>query len=225
MALLVHVDGHAELCCALAAARLGVSVVRVGGKPHNGAGRVIARLADLLLSRSPLDDVAPRTPMTPERVFAIGNPLVELVQRYADAALDEAAWQDLGVDPGNYVLGILTGAAPFGALEAWRHDLEERFPLVLEAPSDYSVAGARLVSAASFVKRLSLERGAKAIFTDSTRVCEEAAVLGVPCQALTGHAAGEPPALTVDGSRWDRQACRRAADAVVANLARVRLRS
>src|SRR5262245_34471253 len=98
--LIEHADDHAGACCALAAARLGISVVRVGGLPRSGHGRLIARLADVLLTRAPLDDPSARGPMSPDRVVVIGNPLVEAVQRHARAALNAAAWRELGVPPG-----------------------------------------------------------------------------------------------------------------------------
>jgi hypothetical protein len=219
--LIVHVDDHAGLCCALAAARLGISVVRVGGLPQSGPGRVIARLADVLLTRSPLDDPSRPGTVSPERVFVIGNPLVDVVQRHARAALNAAAWRELGVSPGGYVLVALTGEVPFAAIERALNDLAARSPVVLEAPSGYHVPGARVVSSPSFLERLSLERAAKSIFTDSARVHEEAAVLGVPCHSFGGHHVAAD--VSPDVSPWDWQAGLRAADAVVANFARVRL--
>jgi hypothetical protein len=99
--LVVYDDDHTALCAALAAARQGVAMVRVGGVPRCGVGRVIARLADVLLTPSPIEH--PLIDAVPERVFVIGNPLVETIERHARAALDQAAWSRYGVSPGGYV--------------------------------------------------------------------------------------------------------------------------
>jgi hypothetical protein len=231
-ALVVHVDDDAGLACALAAARLGISIVRIGGAPQSGPGRVIARLADVLLTRSPMDALTRPAMLLPERVVVIGNPLVEVVERHARAALAAAAWRAYDVSPGGYVLATLTGAVPFAQIEQKLSELASRFPLILEAPSSFDVPGARIAEAPSFLERLSLERAATAIFTDSARVHEEAAVLGVPCLAVNGSAEAPEAALVCGAPRgngpdgvtpWDRRAGERASDALVANFARVRL--
>jgi hypothetical protein len=225
-ALVVHVDDYAGLCCALAAARLGISIVRVGGVPTSGPGRVVARLADLLLTRSPLDAVQQPGTLSPERVCVIGNPLVDVVQRHARPALAAAAWRRCEVAPGAYVLAVLAGIVPFSEIEPTLRGLENRGPLLIEGPPGFDVPGARTVSRLSFLDRLSLERAAMTIVTDSARVHEEAAVLGVPCQAVDRDARlsrpvdrAVPPAVT----SWDDRAGERAADALMANFARVRL--
>jgi hypothetical protein len=229
-AVVVHVDDHAGLCCALAAARLGISVVRVGGLPSTGPGRVIARIADVVLTRAPLGDPARPMPIAPERVYVVGNPLVDLVQRHARSALTAAAWRHYDVAPGGYVLVALAGNVAFAEIRSALSVLAGQVPLILEAPAGYDVPGARVVTRPSFLERLSLERAAKAIFTDSPRVHEEAAVLGVPCGAVNTAVdtnglgrADDNLGFRESVSAWDRQAGVRAADAFVANFARVRL--
>ncbi len=70
---------------------------------------MIARLADVLLTRSPLDDVTRPATIAPERAFVIGNPLVDVVQRHARGALAAAAWRRYDVLPGAYNFAVLTG--------------------------------------------------------------------------------------------------------------------
>jgi hypothetical protein len=109
-------------------------------------------------------------------------------------------------------------------------------------------AGARVVRSAGFVERLSLERAAGAIVTDSLRVREEALVLGVSSYRVGPEASPVPAStgdFTVDlgtdrwalaGVRlqpnpptpcavplWDGRAGSRAADVIVSNFARTRL--
>jgi hypothetical protein len=182
---------------------------------------VIARLADVLLTRSPLDEASHPATLTPERVFVIGNPLVDVIQRHARAALSAAAWRRYGVSPGGYDLVVLTGDVPPARLT----ELGARPPLILAARAGDDVPGAAVVTAPTFLERLSLERAARAIHTDSARVHEEAAALGVPCHFIGACAppAGNERDLPTTATSWDRSAGVRAADAVVANFARVRL--
>ena len=254
LALILHSDGAAALAGGLAAARLGVSLVRVGsttpGRTAEGAARAVGRLADLLLVHG-CDDPAI---VAPERVHVIGNPLIDAVRRYSREAVARAAWRRHELDRGRYVLALLTGppapelAAPLAALAA-------EAPLVIGAPAHWHAllapacaAGARFAAAPGFVERLSLERAAGAIVTDSARVQEEAASLGIRCHALgepagrvRADAGGTTVALGADPwaltrvrpdpnpptpcmiPLWDARAGARLADVLVANFALVRL--
>jgi UDP-N-acetylglucosamine 2-epimerase len=207
--LVVHADDHAGLCAAIAAAQQGIAVVRVGGVPITGSGRVIARLADVLLTRSPHDAVAQPQVIAPERSAVIGDPLAEMIRRHARAALDRAAWRDAGAQPGNYVLAVLT-SQPLASQVAGRVK---------------AIAAGRPViavdRAAGFLERLSLERAARAIVTDSRRVQQEAATLGVPCHLVEGDLCAVADASPIP--LWDARAGELAARALVANFACVRL--
>jgi hypothetical protein len=216
-ALVVHADTHAALCCALAAARLGQAIVRVGAAPQNGPGRVLTQLADVLLTRSPSDTDASAARIPSERVTVVGDPLVDLVQRYARDALAAGAWRHYGVAPGSYALAILTGGPAKPQVNKQLLALASAGPLLLDAPDHYAVPGARRVTALTFLERLSLERAAKTIFTDSEQVRDEAAQFGVPCHVLDGSF--QPR----DAASWDRGASARAADALIAHFALVRL--
>jgi hypothetical protein len=225
-AVVIHVDDLAGLCGAIAAARRGISIVRVGAVPTTATGRAIVRLADVLLTRSAADALELPISLTGERATVIGNPLVDVVQRNARAALDAAAWRRCGVAPGGYVLAVLTGRVPLALVRSTIHGLAARQPVILEAPSRWTLPAAHRFVHLSFLERLSLERTATSIVTDSTRVCEEAGVLGVPCHHV---AADGLVSDTGEGNEsrgaaaWDGRAGERAADALVANFARLRL--
>jgi hypothetical protein len=225
-AIVIHVDDQAALCCAIAAARRGISIVRIGGVPETGTGRAITRLADLLLTRTEGDALESPLDRVTERVTVIGNPLVDVVGRHARAALDAAAWRRCGVAPGGYVLAVLTGHVPQALIEPAIHELASHNALVLEAPARWKLPAAHRLVHLSFLERLSLERTASAIVSDSARVCEESAVLGVPCHKIDAdgviHPAqvGEEPA---SASSRDGRAGERAANALAANYARLRL--
>jgi hypothetical protein len=221
--LVLHVDDVAGLCCALAAARRGISIVRVGDVPVSGPGRVVARLADLQLTRAPADRASWPSARGRERAVMIGNPLIDLVRQEARAALAAAVWRRWDLRPGSYALAVFVGAAPLSVVAPALMEMAARQPLILEAPADYEVAGAERLVAPSFVERLSLERAANSIVTDSARVLEEAAAIGVPCRAAAAADLVGSRDLPLQAAPWHGRAGQYAADALVANFARVRL--
>jgi UDP-N-acetylglucosamine 2-epimerase (non-hydrolysing) len=254
-ALVLHADGPVALAAAVAATRTGASVVRVGsvaahGRP--GAARAVGRLADLLLVPEESDVLAAHD--VAERIRVVGNPLIDVVRRFSRAAVARAGWRDEGVEPGAYVLAILTGRPDEAVLEPLVA-LAAEVPLVLDgtarwrrALAEAGVAGRGAVSHRGFVDRLSLERAAGAIVTDSLRAQEEAAALGIRCYALgepRGRVRADASGTTVGLARdpdallavrpdpnpptpsviplWDGRAGARIADVLVANFARLRL--
>jgi UDP-N-acetylglucosamine 2-epimerase (non-hydrolysing) len=230
-ALLVHSDGTAALAGALAAAREGVAVVRVGPIPRGSASALaVARLSDLVLVAD-VDDarvLAPR--IGPERMHVIGSPLIDVVRRCSREAVFRAAWRRFGVMPGRFVLAEL-GHDPDAALSAPLAALAAETPLVIDASPAWREcvasavqAGASVAEELGFVDRLSLEKAAAAIVASSARAHEEAAALGIPCHRFDElPLRAEPASLRSTVPLWDGHAGDRVADVLVANFARVRL--
>jgi UDP-N-acetylglucosamine 2-epimerase (non-hydrolysing) len=241
-ALMLYADDGPALSGALSAARLGVSVIRVGRVPRGRCyAHAVARLADLVLVADADDALTLAPAIAAERIHVVGSPLIDVVRRCSREALSRAAWRRFAVEPGHYVLAVLSGE-PDPALSSPLAALAAETPLVIEASPAWSDCvdgavgeGARLVSELGFVDRLSLERAAAAIATNCERVHEEAAALGIRCHALAGPAlTGEPSALMDLRPQahaptprmiplWDGHAGARLADVLVANFARLRL--
>jgi UDP-N-acetylglucosamine 2-epimerase (non-hydrolysing) len=251
-ALMLHSGGSAALTGALAAARSGVSVVRVGPMPEGSlCAHAVARLSDLVLVSS-ADDARTLVPrIGAERIHVVGNPLIDVVRRCSRKAVFRAAWRHHGVEPGRYVLALLSDE-PLPELAATLAALTAETPLVIEAPPAWREclagavqAGARVTAELGIVDRLSLEKAAGAIVTTTVRVHEEAAALGIRCLALEdvgtrigarsggGPVALDEPCSLIDSlpevpmprmvPLWDGHAGTRLADVLVANFARVRL--
>jgi hypothetical protein len=252
VALLVYSDGTLPLAAALAATRLGGALVRVGPVDAGVAsGRAVIGLADLVLVQG-CEDVEALGAVAPERVHTVGNLAIDVVRRHSRDAVQRAAWRRHGVEPGRYVLAVLAGD-PDEGLAAPLAELAARVPLVIEAAdgawlAPARAAGARIATAGGFVERLSLERAAGAIVTDSRRVQEEAAALGIRCHALHepgGRVRAGAGGTTLPLGRdrwalagvqpdanaptpcmiplWDGRAGTRLAQVLVANFARMRL--
>jgi hypothetical protein len=227
VAVVVHSDDHVAVAAALASARAGVSLVRVGrAAPGLGTARAVARLADLHLVYDEDDAAALRQRIAPERIHVVGDPLLDAVRRFAHDAIACAAWRSLRVEPGGYVLAVLNGQASVAGLDA----LAAREPLVIETPAAWATggaiaaAGARVVRAPDFIEHLSLLRSARAVVTDSARVRAEAAAVGIRCHALGADARTLGPGSTPSVIRLcDGRAGARVARVLVSNFARVRL--
>jgi UDP-N-acetylglucosamine 2-epimerase (non-hydrolysing) len=224
IALIVYADDDDALAGALAAARLGVSVVRIGGAPRDdGASRAVVRLADLQLVFGDEDALALRGRVPRERIHVVGNPAIDVVRRFGQQATARAAWRELGAEPGTYALAVLEGALPVAGLD----ELAARETLVIEgAPAGTVVAGTRVAGPLAYVDHLSLVRFAGAVVTTSARVRDEAAALGVSSYAsgaevppLASTARPAPNVIPL----WDGRAGARIARVVIANFARVRL--
>lgn len=230
-ALLVHSDGTAALAGALAAAREGVAVVRVGPIPRGSASALaVARLSDLVLVADVGDARALAPRIGAERMHVIGNPLIDVVRRCSREAVFRAAWRRFDVMPGRFVLAVL-GDEPDAALSAPLAALAVETPLVIDASPAWRdclagavQAGARVSEELGFVDRLSLEKAAAAIVSSSARAHEEAAALGIPCHDPADLPLRVTPApLPRTVPLWDGLAGARLADVLVANFARVRL--
>ena len=249
--VILHTEGDAALAAAIAASRLGIGLAWIGDfQPEAAAAstRAVARLADLLFVHGDEDAAALSALGAPERIHVVGNPLIDTVRRFTR----DAARRSLS-GAARPVLAILTDGAVAAKLDPGLAALAARFPLsIVEAAPGVPpllrsrAAGAIALRAAGFVERLALERVAGAIITDSRRVQEEAAALGVRCYAVasaqgrvcveaggTTLELGDDPAAVAQVRPaahprtpcaipyWDGRAGRRVAAVVVANFARV----
>jgi hypothetical protein len=97
-------------------------------------------------------------------------------------------WKTFAVTAQHYVLVVLTAPRTQPWLQTSLAALASDVPVLVHLPNGevdgldlHQVPGAASIGAVGFVDRLSLERGAGVILTDSGRVLREAAALGVRC--------------------------------------------
>jgi UDP-N-acetylglucosamine 2-epimerase (non-hydrolysing) len=205
-------DADSSLAFALAACKLGIPIVRVGGGLRCGdislseeINRVLGdRLSDLIFTDSPMaSDTLESEGIPRERIRFVGNPAIDLLRRCSGVAQRRAAWRHFGVPHGGYVLVTLHRG------ENVRHDermaritdavavLARRHPIVLplhpvtrvlmEPMGDIArleAAGVHLAPPLGYLDFVSLEQSAGAILTDSGGVQDEASALGIPCYTM-----------------------------------------
>jgi UDP-N-acetylglucosamine 2-epimerase (non-hydrolysing) len=205
-------DAEASLAFALAAAKLGVPIARVGAGLRCGdfslteeVNRTLTdRLADLLFTDTvEASDALESEGIVTGRVHHVGNTIADLALRWKQEAGRRAAWRSLRVEPRGYVLVTLhrpeniADDVRLARIVEALVTLSRRTPVVLplhprtrarmEPMGDLSrllAAGVYVTEPLAYLDFLSLEQSARAILTDSGGVQDEASALDVPCFTL-----------------------------------------
>jgi UDP-N-acetylglucosamine 2-epimerase (non-hydrolysing) len=212
-AVVVVGDVNSTIACGLVAVKLGVRLVHVeaGLRSRDRTmpeeiNRVLTdAISDLLFctERAGVDNLlAEGVPR--ERVFLVGNVMIDTLLRNREAADRSTILTRLALEPRGYAALTLhrpsnvDDPAAFGrildALDAIARDLPIVFPVhprtqrALDAgplgPRVRGVAGLRLVEPLGHLDFLKLMADARIVLTDSGGVQEETTILRVPCLTL-----------------------------------------
>lgn len=221
-------DVNATLAASIAANKLNIPLAHVEAglrsfdrempEEHN---RIVADvLADYLFTPSPDADANLAAAGIPaERVFRVGNIMVDSLLRFKPAAEQLAAWEAYGLTAGEY--GVVTlhrpsnvdeQAALGGIVEALveiQKSTQQVFPVhprtrarmaewgLLDA---LQASGVKVLEPVGYLEFVSLMTQAQFILTDSGGIQEESTVLGIPC--LTARENTERPiTLQMGGNR------------------------
>ena len=207
--LVVAGDVNSTLACALAASKLGIAIAHLESGLRSfdwsmpeEVNRVLTdRLADTLFTPSK-DAVAnlEAEGIGAERVYNVGNTMIDSLRRCEPAARALQAWTAAGVSERSYVLVTLHRPsnvdAPqrLAAIVGGLGELSTHAPVVFPVHprtrarlagdgglTRLEAAGVRCIDPVGYLEFLSLQAGAGAIVTDSGGVQEEASALGVSC--------------------------------------------
>jgi UDP-N-acetylglucosamine 2-epimerase (non-hydrolysing) len=207
--VLVAGDVNSTLACALAASKLGIAIAHLEAGLRSfdwtmpeEVNRVLTdRLADVLLAHSPeaVDNLETEG-IHRGRVYNIGNTMIDSLRRCEKRAREAAAWEQLGVDAGAYVLVTLHRPSNVDEPVRLQEIVSGLVALSAHAPvvfpvhprtrarlvedgglSRLEVAGVTCIEPLGYLEFLSLQAGAGAVVTDSGGVQEETSALGVAC--------------------------------------------
>lgn len=205
---LVVGDVTSTMACAIAAQKLKVPVAHVEAGIRSGdwsmpeeINRMVTdAITDWFFTTSQsAGDNLRRAGVRDERIFFVGNTMIDTLNANLDRLRPPSFWDELGLSPGGYFVVTLhrpsnvDAGASFGALlkaigEGAR-GLPAVFPVhprtakTLEALPDLPAA-IRFVEPQPYLEFNWLVRNAKAVITDSGGVTEETTVMGVPCMTL-----------------------------------------
>jgi UDP-N-acetylglucosamine 2-epimerase (non-hydrolysing) len=221
-AVVVVGDVNSTLACSLVAAKLGIPVAHVeaGLRSFDRAmpeetNRILTDAVStwLLTPSLDADENLHREGVDRQRIFRVGNVMVDTLLAHLDRAMDNDVLQRLGV-PGDYGLVTLHRPAlvdepdrlgPVLKALSW---IAERLPLLfpahpraraaLEALDIGKIPGIRIIEPEGYLAFLKLQAAARLVLTDSGGVQEETTILGVPCLTLRENT--ERPITVLEGT-------------------------
>ena len=222
-AVLVPGDVNSTLAAALAASKLGVTVIHLeaGLRSRDWAmpeeiNRVLCdRLSDLLLvhSEEAIGNLEAEGIDTDRAAF-VGNTMIDSLLRLLPLARERGALDRLGLDERGYVLvtlhrpALVDDPARLAAVLEVLSRVAERLPVVLPLhprtrarlaeASITPLAGVRLLDPLEYLDFVALQAGARLVVTDSGGVQEETSALGVAC--ITYRASTERPVTVTHGT-------------------------
>lgn len=206
-------DVNSTLAAALAASKLRIPVAHIesglrsfdDSMPEEANRRLTDHLSEILLTHSESAIVnLRREGIGDDRIYRVGNTMIDSVLRYLPQALEREPWATLGVERGAY--GLVTLHRP--ALVDDAHLLQQTidalttlarlipivFPVHPRTEARLAAAGVHrdglsdvgviLCPPVGYLEFLGLQAGARYALTDSGGVQEETSALGVPCFTL-----------------------------------------
>jgi UDP-N-acetylglucosamine 2-epimerase (non-hydrolysing) len=226
-AVVVVGDVNSTLACAITAAKLWIPVAHVEAglrsfdrtMPEEINRIVTDAVSDYLFTTSrDADANLQREGIPPERIYFVGNTMIDTLHRHREQARALGTPQRLGLEPGGY--GLLTLHRPsnvddpdvfagiLDALDAIQRSLPVLFPLHPRTASRIEEFGLqdRLAAAPDLLRVepqgylafLDLMMHARLVLTDSGGVQEETTILGVPCLTLRENT--ERPVTVAEGT-------------------------
>lgn len=247
-AVLVAGDVNSTMAAALAAAKLGVTVIHLESglrsrdwtMPEEVNRVVTDRISDLLLcpSADAVENLAAEG-IFGENVELVGNTMIDTLFQLLETARGSAVLDRLSLRQEEYVLvtlhrpGVVDDAKRLAAVLDVLGDLSAELPVVFplhprtRARIESLAGGAgslvTFLEPLDYFEFIAAEASARLVITDSGGVQEETSALGVPC--LTYRDTTERPITTSLGTNRlvgvDPEALREAAFEVLANRRRV----
>ena len=205
---LVVGDVTSTMACAIAAQKLGVPVAHVEAGIRSGdwampeeINRMVTdSITNWFFTTSEVaNNNLRRTGVPDERIFFVGNTMIDTLLANLDRLRPPAFWADAGLQPGGYFVMTLHRPGNVDDLRGFARLLKAVGEAVRGLPVVFPVhprtaktlaalpdkpAGLLLVDPQPYLEFNHLVRHAKGVITDSGGVTEETTVLGVPCVTL-----------------------------------------
>jgi UDP-N-acetylglucosamine 2-epimerase (non-hydrolysing) len=206
-------DVNSTLAAAIVANKLGIELAHVEAglrsfdrsMPEEHNRLVVDNLADYLFTPSgDADENLLKEGISQDRIYFVGNVMVDTLLRFSERARALKAWQEYGVRPQAYALMTMHRPANVDDCDALVHLLDiltciqEHLPVIFPthprtlARLDHFGLTARYRSLPNLIETpplgylpfVNLMQEAKMVLTDSGGIQEETTVLGVPCLTL-----------------------------------------
>jgi UDP-N-acetylglucosamine 2-epimerase (non-hydrolysing) len=202
-------DVNSTLAGGLAAAKLNIPVAHLEAglrsfdptMPEEHNRKLTDHLSSLLLTHSEnANENLLNEGIAAEAIELVGNTMIDTLLASIERARSLAAWQDFGLESGEYVLVTLHRPRlvddpllierTIGALEQVAADIPVLFPVHprtrgrLDALNGAGPKRVQITPPLPYTRFVSLQAGARAIVTDSGGIQEESTALGIRCFTL-----------------------------------------
>ncbi len=220
--LLLVGDVSSTLASALAAVKLGIPIAHVEAGLRSGDRRmpeeinriVTDAVSDYLFAseQSGIDNLRAEG-VDEERIFLVGNVMIDTLLRFRDQARRSSVLSDLGLRAGAYAVATLhrpsnvDDAGQLKRLIEVLTEISRRTPVVFPVhprtrekieTSSVSTEELHLTPPLGYLDFLELTANARLVLTDSGGIQEETTILGVPCLTLRENT--ERPATIHEGT-------------------------
>ena len=221
-ALVVVGDVNSTLAGTLVAAKLGIPVAHVEAglrsfdrsMPEELNRLVTDVLSNYLFASEPSGIANLRAEGVPdERIFLVGNVMIDTLLRFREQAAESDVQQRLGLQPHQYAVATVhrpsnvDDRARLTTLIAALQDVATRLPVVFPVhprtekvieTAEIDTSGLAVCPPLGYLDFLHLQSQARVVVTDSGGIQEESTVLGVPC--LTVRDNTERPITISEGT-------------------------
>jgi UDP-N-acetylglucosamine 2-epimerase (non-hydrolysing) len=205
---LVVGDVSSTMACAITAQKLCIPVAHVEGGIRSGDWTMPEEINRLVTdaitnvfftTSDTANENVRRAGVTDDRIYFVGNTMIDTLLANMDRLNPPAAWHDLGLHAASYVVltlhrpanvdGDSSLSALLQAIGLAARDLPVVFPVhPRTARTLQRLAGLpanlRPVDPQPYLEFIYLVKHARAVVTDSGGITEEATVMGVPCMTL-----------------------------------------
>ena len=204
--VIVAGDVNSTMACALVASKLNISLAHIesGLRSHDRRmpeeiNRLITdQLADLLFvtEKSGILNLD-REGINDNKVFFVGNSMIDSTFKYIKKAIDKKPWEALGLSKNNYCLVTLHRPSNVDDIDLLRrivnnlNDISNEISIIfpihprtlnhLEKNKIILNESIKILKPLNYIKFLGLVAKAKLVITDSGGVQEETSYLGVQC--------------------------------------------
>lgn len=226
-AVVVVGDVNSTLACSITAAKLWVPVAHVEAglrsfdrhMPEEINRIVTDALSDILFtSCREADDNLMREGIPPEKIFFVGNVMIDTLMKHRDRAAELRTPARFGFQPGQYALLTLhrpsnvdvpeVFAGLLDALTSIQQEIPILFPAhprTIKRITEFELAkrldtapNLQIVEPLGYLQFLDLMMHARMVLTDSGGIQEETTILGIPC--LTIRENTERPVTITEGT-------------------------
>jgi UDP-N-acetylglucosamine 2-epimerase (non-hydrolysing) len=217
---LVVGDVTSTMACSISAQKLRVKVAHVEAGIRSGdwtmpeeINRMVTdSITNYFFTTTEIaDDNLRKAGIPDERIFRVGNTMIDSLLRHRPRFLKPAIWDEIGLEEGKYIVMTLHRPANVDTETIFKALLDEIISSSRDLPLVFPVhprtakilskmgmthPGLHLIEPLGYLEFNYLVERSKAVITDSGGITEETTVMGIPCMTLRDNTE-RPETITI----------------------------